>query len=59
MLIANILERFDVVALQELQGYTNALQQVLRCLIETSRRGSRVVVTDVVKGDDGDSERLG
>jgi endonuclease/exonuclease/phosphatase family metal-dependent hydrolase len=59
ILIASILERFDVVALQELQGYTNALQEVLRWLNRDFPARWRVVVSDVVRGDDGDSERLG
>lgn len=32
LLIATILERFDVIALQELQAYTQALREVLRWL---------------------------
>jgi endonuclease/exonuclease/phosphatase family metal-dependent hydrolase len=59
LLIANILERFDVIAIQELQGYTDALQEVLRWLNRDRPARWRVVVTDVVRGHAGDSERLG
>lgn len=59
LMIARILERFDVVALQELQSYTNALREVLRWLNRDEPLRWRVVVTDVVRGKDGDNERLG
>ena len=59
LFIATILERFDVIALQELQGYTDALQEVLRWLNRDNPARWRVVLTDVVEGDAGDSERLG
>lgn len=59
LFIATILERFDVIALQELQASTIALQEVLRWLNRDHPARWRVVVTDVVHGDAGDSERLG
>lgn len=59
LLIATILERFDVIALQELQGYTDALREVLRWLNRERPNRWRVVVSDVVRGDAGDDERLG
>ena len=57
--IATILERFDIIAIQELQAYTNALQQILLWLNRDHPARWRVVVSDVVQGNDGDNERLG
>ena len=57
--IATILERFDVIALQELQGYTDALREVLSWLNRDRPSRWRIVVSDVVRGDAGDNERLG
>jgi endonuclease/exonuclease/phosphatase family metal-dependent hydrolase len=59
LFIATILERFDVIALQELQGYTDALRQVLTWLNRERPARWRVVVSDVVRGEAGDEERLG
>jgi endonuclease/exonuclease/phosphatase family metal-dependent hydrolase len=59
LFIAAILERFDVIALQELQGYTDALRAVLRWLNRDIPARWRIVVSDVVKGAAGDDERLG
>lgn len=57
--IASILERFDVIAIQELQDYTDALRVVLSWLNRNSRDRWRIVVSDVVRGTAGDRERLG
>lgn len=57
--IAHILERFDVIAIQELQGYTDALRAVLSWLNRDWPARWRIVVSDVVRGTAGDSERLG
>lgn len=59
LFIAAILERFDVIALQELQGYTDALRAVLEWLNRDRPARWRVVVSDVVRGTAGDRERLG
>jgi hypothetical protein len=59
LFIATILERFDVIALQELQNYTTALRQILLWLNRDFPARWRVVISDVVEGDDGDRERLG
>jgi len=59
LFIATILERFDVIALQELQGYTDALRQILLWLNRDFPARWRVVVSDVVRGEAGDNERLG
>jgi endonuclease/exonuclease/phosphatase family metal-dependent hydrolase len=59
LFIATILERFDVVALQELQDYTQALREVLRWLNRDMPNRWRVLVSDVVQGEGGDRERLG
>lgn len=59
LFIAHILERFDVIAIQELQGYTDALREVLRWLNRDMPARWRIVVSDVVRGDAGDQERLG
>jgi endonuclease/exonuclease/phosphatase family metal-dependent hydrolase len=59
LFIATILERFDVIALQELQGYTDALQAVLTWLNRDRPAQWRIVVSDVVRGEAGDEERLG
>ncbi len=57
--IATILERFDVIAIQELQDYTDALGVVLSWLNRASPARWRIVVSDVVRGAKGDRERLG
>lgn len=57
--IATILERFDVIAIQELQGYTDALRAILAWLNRDFPARWRIVVSDVVRGRAGDRERLG
>lgn len=57
--IATILERFDVIALQELQGQTDALRQVLKWLNRDTPARWRIIVSDVVRGNEGSNERLG
>lgn len=52
--LAEILSRFDVVAVQEVQDNLQALRQIMLCL--GSDWGFHV--TDVTAGDAGDSERL-
>ena len=53
--IAEIIRRFDVIALQEVRGDLKALRHTLKIL------GSdwEFVLTDVTKGDPGNDERLG
>ncbi|MGA9101994.1 endonuclease/exonuclease/phosphatase family protein [Aeromicrobium sp.] len=53
-LIAAVLERFDVIAVQEVRRETESLRFLL------SRLGSdwRVITTDVTEGDEGNGERL-
>lgn len=53
--IAEIIRRFDVVALQEVRGDLKALRHTLKVL------GSDwgLMLTDVTRGDPGNSERLG
>jgi len=52
--IAEIISRFDIVALQEVKGNLNALKHLLKIL------GNHwdVILSDVNKGDPGNSERL-
>ena len=57
--IASILERFDVIAIQELQADTGALRMVLSWLNRDFPARWRIVVSDVVRGTAGDRERLG
>ena len=45
--IAHILKRFDVIAIQELQGYTDALRAVLSWLNRDWPARWRIVVSDV------------
>lgn len=53
--IAEIVRRFDVIALQEVRGNLKALRHTLKLL------GSNwgLVLTDVTRGDPGNDERLG
>lgn len=59
--IATILERFDVIAVQELQGYTSAIREVLRYLnAEAGTERWRIVVSDANRNsEDQPDERLG
>ena len=57
--IASILERFDVIALQELQANVDALRVVLSWLNRDFPARWRIVISDVVRGTAGDRERLG
>ena len=57
--IAAILERFDVVAIQELKDYTLALREILRWLNRSQAGRWDIVVSDVTRGDAGNRERLG
>ncbi|HLT09030.1 MAG TPA: endonuclease/exonuclease/phosphatase family protein [Cyclobacteriaceae bacterium] len=52
--IANILSRFDIIALQEVKGDLKALRHTLKFL------GAHwsFILTDVCKGDEGNNERL-
>lgn len=60
LFIATIIERFDVVAIQELQGYTSALREVLRFLnAQAGHDRWRVVASDANRNsDDEPDERL-
>jgi endonuclease/exonuclease/phosphatase family metal-dependent hydrolase len=53
--IAEIVSRFDVVALQELQGDLRAL----RVLLQALGPAWGLILTDVTKGDVGNRERIG
>lgn len=55
--IAEIVSRFDVVAIQEVQFNVQALREMLRALQALGRDYS-VILTDAVVDDDGDNERL-
>ena len=57
--IAEIISRFDVVAVQELRADTAALREVLGYLNRRQRDRWRVLATDVTRGDPGNDERLG
>lgn len=57
--IAAILERFDVIAIQELKTKTAALRDILRWLNRDRPSQWRIVVSDVTEGSDGNDERLG
>ena len=59
LFIATILERFDVIALQELQNYTQALREILCWLNREQPNRWRILVSDVTVGEDGERERLG
>ncbi len=52
--IAEIVSRFDVVALQEMRGDVHAL----RLLLRTLGPDWAVILTDVTKGDQGNDERM-
>ena len=52
--IAEVLGRFDVIAVQEVRGDLSALRMVLRLLGEHWS----VILTDVTRGDPGNNERL-
>jgi endonuclease/exonuclease/phosphatase family metal-dependent hydrolase len=53
--IAEIIKRFDVVAIQEITGDLRALRDMMKCLGENWS----FLMTDVTKGKDGGAERLG
>jgi endonuclease/exonuclease/phosphatase family metal-dependent hydrolase len=53
--IAEIISRFDVVAIQELRGNLDALRLTLSIL----GRNWGLILTDVTKGDPGNDERMG
>jgi exonuclease III len=53
--IAEIISRFDVVAIQELKGNLDALRLTLSIL----GRNWGLILTDVTKGDPGNDERMG
>ena len=53
--IAEIISRFDVVAIQELKGNLDALRLALSIL----GRNWGLILTDVTKGDPGNDERMG
>jgi endonuclease/exonuclease/phosphatase family metal-dependent hydrolase len=54
LFIAEILSRFDVVAVQEVRGNLKALRHVLKVLGDAWG----MILTDVTKGSDGNDERL-
>ncbi|MPZ98928.1 MAG: endonuclease [Dehalococcoidia bacterium] len=54
-LIAEVVSRFDVVAIQELQGDLTAVRALLRVLGDDWG----LIATDVTRGDPGNNERLG
>jgi exonuclease III len=53
--ITEIVSRFDVVAIQEIKGDLRAL----RTMVKTLGPGWNFIITDVTRGDPGNSERLG
>ncbi len=59
LFIATMLERFDLIAIQELQENASALQQILTWLNRDFPARWRIVVSDVTRGDAGGGERLG
>ncbi len=59
LFIAEILSRFDVIALQEIKQETTALRQVLRWLNQHQAERWRILATDITKGSTGNNERLG
>ena len=59
LFIAEILNRFDVVALQEIKGETTALREAMTWLNRNEPDRWRIVATDVTRGSTGNTERLG
>ena len=56
--IAEIVSRFDVVALQEIRGNLKALRHMLRVLNDVGRHWG-LILTDVTRGAKGNNERTG
>lgn len=56
--IAEIVSRFDVVALQEVRGNLRSLRHLLKVLNAEDDDDWGVILTDVTRGDNGNDERM-
>ncbi len=59
LFISEIISRFDLTAIQELKANTAALREILEYLNRGDHDRWKLLVTDVTRGDPGNSERLG
>jgi endonuclease/exonuclease/phosphatase family metal-dependent hydrolase len=55
--IAEVLSRFDVIALQEVKGNIKSLRHAIKVLNRTDRNWG-LILTDVTRGDPGNDERM-